>query len=318
MLFDRVYRLLVGPKDQPRGLEITQLRITFDIMKTAKKNPNRSKIEIFNLTKGTRAKMEAPNQRCLLYAGYAEQDGPLLIFQGDITLATSTVENPDVKTTLDLGDGVREIRDSMISVGYAEGVTSETVIDDLSKSMGMTLNIPDDVKHKVWNHGISYYGSSMDLLDKITSSSNMEWSIQNGNLQVIERGGVTTRQGILISATSGMIGSPVRVRQAKVQKAGDKPEIVDAKEVDNGWRVKTMLMPTINPGDRVIVESLVVEGIFRVQEIKHRGDTHGNEWVSELTVVDPNKPLTKEGTSSGKGKKKDGGTVGVLPPELVR
>lgn len=87
MLFDRVYRLIIGKKGDAKGIEITDLRIEFDIEKSAKKNPNKSSIKIYNLAKATRTELEKPGTRCVLYAGYKDQDGPLLIFQGDVTFA---------------------------------------------------------------------------------------------------------------------------------------------------------------------------------------------------------------------------------------
>ena len=79
---DRVYRLLkLERKGSNKGIEITDLRNKLDIEKMAKKNPNKSSIKIYNLAKHTREEMEKPGTRCVLYAGYKDQDGPQLIFQ---------------------------------------------------------------------------------------------------------------------------------------------------------------------------------------------------------------------------------------------
>ena len=311
MLFDRVYRLLVGKKGEQKGLEITQLRITFDIKKSAKKNPNSGRITINNLTRETRTHFEKANTRVALYAGYKDDVGALMIFQGDVTHAYSNIDRPDTETIFELGDGYREMRDSTISVGYASGVDSKTIVKDVSESMGIPFTLPEDAPNRTWANGFSYYGSSRKLLDKVVSASNLEWSIQNGNVQVIEKRGVTTQQGIVISSRSGMIKSPVKVTQAKVEKAGDKSEVVPEKESDEGWRVTTLLMPTINPGDRVILESEVAEGIFRVQEISHKGDSHGGDWQSELTVINPNKPI-EDNSGGKKGAKKGSNKTGLV------
>jgi hypothetical protein len=309
MLFNRTYRLLIGKKGDPRGVEIHDtLRITFDIEKTTKKNPNKGKISIWNLTKETRAKFEEPNTRVLLYAGYKDEKGPLLIYTGDVTFAYTQIEKPDISTVFELGDGSRSIRDSVISKGYGPGVTSETILKDCSESMGTPLTLPGDAPKKVWEHGFTFYGASHILMDKVTSASGLEWSIQNNNMQVIEKNGVTTRQGVVISSHSGMIGAPERVRKAKVQKAGEKTEVVAKNESEDGWKVNVLLMPELNPGDRVILQSDVVEGVFRIFELKHRGDSHGGDWQTELQLVDPNKPLTSEGSKKG-GKKSAKSTV---------
>ena len=302
MLFDRIYKLQVGKRGQTKGVEITQLKITFSIAKTAKKNPNSCTVTVWNLAKATREKFEEPNGRLVLYAGYKEDVGPIMIFQGNVTSANTERDGADIKTTFELADGYRELRDSTISVGYAEGINSKQMLQDVSKSLDMPLTLPDDAPARVWQNGFTYYGSSRVLLDKIVNATNLEWSVQNGEVQVIEKEGVTNRRGVLISSHSGMVKSPVRVKQAKVQKAGTKTEVIPNAESDSGWKVTTLLMPGINPGDRVILESLSANGIFRVESITHKGDSHGGDWHSELTIVDPKKPIG-DGAPKGKSKK---------------
>jgi hypothetical protein len=308
MLFDRVYTLLIGKKGETRAVEISNvrkgpaLRIEFEIKKDSKKNPNAGRISVYNLVNTTRTKFEEPNARVSLSAGYREEAGPLMMFAGDVTHVSSLIEKAEISTIFELGEGYRAVRDSVISKGYAPGVTSKEVLTDLSKSMSLPLTLPPDAPEYTWKNGLSYYGSSRVLMDKVTSAAGLEWSVQAGNLQVVEKNGVTTRQGILISDSSGMIGSPVRVRKAKVEKSGNKTEVVANTESEDGWKVKTLLMPMLNPGDRVILESIVAEGIFRIQDIKHTGDSHGGDWMSEMTLVNPNKPLGKD-TAKSKGNK---------------
>lgn len=353
MLFDRVYRLLVGKKGQTQGLEITELRIQFEIEKNAKKNPNKNTIKIYNLKRETREELEKPDTRCVLYAGYKEDQGPLLIFNGNVTFAYSKFEPPDIITELELGDGAKEIRDTNVSVGYGKKVKSGQVLKDVSNQMGMPLTLPSNAPERVWNNGISYYGSATGLLDKVTKGTGLEWSIQNNTVQVIEKGMVTTRTGILLSPDSGLLKYPERERKDKNESSepgkagkpgtsssnvasdsesdefsisaratetptkvakkskkgkGGKKTSDPSKQVD-GWKITTLLMPTLNPGDRVKLESRTVSGIFRVQEIKHSGDSHDGDWQSEIKLIDSKKPLadntaSKGGQSSAKPKEK--------------
>jgi Baseplate hub gp41 len=382
MLFDRVYRLLVGKKGQEKGIEITDLRIEFEIEKSAKKNPNKSSIKIYNLTEATRTELEKPGTRCVLYAGYKDQDGPQLIFNGDVTFAWTQFKLPNVITEFELGDGASEIRDTTISVGYDKGVKSKQILNDAAKKMDTPLVIPSNLEERVWEHGLSFFGPVRTLLDKVTKGSKSEWSIQNGNLQVIEKGMVTTRQGIVLSADSGLIGSPERERgskdgtsqkeagkatvtnkakggaprgpaeslpvppippianippnasggipttfmqrdseddafdDAELERGGNRSGSADerikssepVKSID-GWKVKCLLMPSLNPGDRVQLDSRSVKGIFRVQELKHKGDNWEGDWQTELKLIDPAEPLVAEKSEKGSkgGKAKRGG-----------
>ena len=307
MLFDRVYRLLIGKKGSEQGIEITNLRIQFDIQKTSDKNPNNSKIKIWNLKKSTRQEIEKPNTRCLLYAGYKEDAGPVLIFSGSVTYTFTKFEPPDIITEMDLGDGVQEIRDTTISVGYGKNVKSKQIFNDVAKKMEVSLTMPNDIEDREWKNGLSYYGSARTLLDKTAKASNLEWSIQNGVLQVIEAGMVTTRQGIEISSSSGMVGSPDSEREDKAESKGekgkssksDKGKSTEPKQQWDGWKVKTLLLPMLNPGDRVLLNSRAVDGVFRIEELTHTGDSHEGDWQTELKLVDTAKPLGDKKTSKG-------------------
>lgn len=365
MLFDRVYKLQVG-KAGGQGVEITDLHITFDIQKTAKKTPNTSTVKVWNLTEKTRKELEQPDTKCILYAGYKDDAGPLLIFSGGVTHAWSKIDGPDIITEFELGDGTQEMRDTTISVGYAGKVKSKTVLNDVSKKMGLPLTLPSNAPEREWVHGLSYHGSATGLLDKVTKGTGLEWSVQNGSLQVIEHGMVTTRQGIELAVDSGLIYSPERIRKSKTatkakdanasgapvaakatQKPSNKPlggitipgfrpfsaepmvaditvtptQVTDkakkgkggkgkGKVTDqyDGWNIKTLLMPMINPGDRISLKSRFVEGVFRVHEIKHSGDSHGGNWISEMKVVDPAAPIgdAKSTTKAKGGSKKRG------------
>jgi hypothetical protein len=295
VLFDRVYRLLVGQRGTTRGIEITELHIQFEIKKSAKKSPNRSTIRIWNLQKGTRDEFEKPDTRCVLYAGYADDAGAQLIFQGGVTYAWTKSERADIITEFELGDGAQEMRDSTISVGYARGVKSTQVLNDIARQMGTPLTLPSNAPERTWENGLSYYGSATGLLDKVTQGTGLEWSVQNGDLQVIQQGMVTTRQGIELALDSGLVYSPERVRKSKSEhkkKATVKPEY-------DGWRVKSLLMPMLNPGDRIKLSSRFVSGIFRIQEIKHQGDSHEGDWISEMKLIDPAAPISGEVATKG-------------------
>ncbi len=54
-----------------------------------------------------------------------------------------------------------------------------------------------------------------------------------------------------------------------------------------GWKVQTLLYPLILPGSKVNINSryLDLKGLFRVETIRHSGDTYGSEWNSQLEVT---------------------------------
>ena len=307
--------------DARGGVEITGLRIAFDVIKTDTKAPNRSRIEVWNAAPATRAIMEQPDARCVLKAGYAEESGPLELFRGDITYAWTRYDGPDVVTEMELGDGARANRDSVVSLGYGPGVGTRRALKEIADKMGLALSMPDDAPVRTWKHGLSLHGSARTALDKITRGSGLSWSIQSGALQVLATGGVSTRNVVELAVDSGLIGSPERQRKGEreaVQLTGDKAadekktaaRVKSASEAWDGWLVKSLLLPTIVPGDRVKLTSRTVDALLRVRELRHTGDTEASgDWITELRLQDVERQLpsqfVKAAKKAKKGKKTD-------------
>jgi hypothetical protein len=131
----------------------------------------------------------------------------------------------------------------------------------------------------------------------VVQGTGLEWSIQNQTLQVIAKRGTTKRQAIVLAADSGLIGYPERMREGAREKArvkdertGKRANLVSAAQQRDGWRVKSLLLPQINPGDLVKLESRSTEGFYRAESVKHTGDSEGGDWQTELELVDRNAP----------------------------
>lgn len=302
--FDRVYRLQVG-KAGTKGLEVVPpIRVTFDISKDASEEPNDHTIRIYNLAADTRKALENPDLRCVLYAGYAEEGGPLLMASGTLVFAYTRFEQPDIVTELIVKDGFTEIRDTAVSIGLGPGAQASTIIRDIARQMGLPLVMADELPDRRWQQGFSFYGAARTALHKVAQGTGLEWSIQNQQLQVVRRRGTTRRQAVVLAADTGLLGYPERTREAAREKArvkdkrtGDEVNLVSAQQQRDGWRVTSLLLPTINPGDLVKLESRSVESFQRVEAVRHTGDSGGGDWQSELELVDRSAP------SKNKGKK---------------
>ncbi|MNQ05498.1 hypothetical protein D3C85_182360 [compost metagenome] len=312
--FDRVYRLLVG-KDGGQGLEIVPpIRLTFDIAKTAAEEPNDAKITLYNLAAQTRRTLEEPGLRCVLYAGYAEEGGPLLMASGSIVYAYTRYNQPDVVTELTVKDGYIEVRDTAVSIGLGPGARASDIIRDIARQMGLPLLMADDAPDRRWEQGFSFYGAARTALHKVTQGTGLEWSIQNQQLQVVQRLGTTRRQAVVLAVDTGLLGQPERTRAAASEKAKAKapgqaggaaaaaaPAVAakaakpaSGQQQRDGWKVKSLLLPTISPGDLVKLESRSVVAFQRAETVRHTGDSEGGDWQTELALVDPNPPSTKK------------------------
>lgn len=314
--FDRTYRLLIGKKGETKNAILIEppMRIIFDVHKDVESEPNENSIKIYNLSVETRQAVEKPDLRCVLYAGYAEENEPTLLCSGDIATAYSYREGGDWVTELFVMDGLIEIRDTAVSLGYSAGVSSQLILNDIAGKMGLKLIAGEELAERKWANGFSFYGAARTALNKIVAGTGLEWSVQNGELQVVNKAKTTRRQGVVLAVDSGLIGSPERVREAARSKQADASDKKSAKkqksqtdkQAKDGWNVRGLLLPQINPADKVKIESLTVTGWFRAESVKHTGDSHSGDWQTELHLVERiiDDKQDKQKSKSAKHRKK--------------
>lgn len=300
--FRRTFRLVVGPAGG-QGITIQPpMQIQFDVTKDSKEDPNVHSIRIYNLKESTRAALEKPDLRAHLYAGYEEESGGILLAAGTVVDSFTRFDTPDVVTELAVVDGYGELRDSAVSLSYGAGANSATIIEAVALQMGLVLNMPRSLQSRTWDHGFSFYGPARQALHKLCRGSGVEWSVQNQTLQVVAVRGTTERSVVVLRADSGLIGSPDRVREsaremdasaepgtAKKKKKRDRSvaaTIVSERQRRDGWRVRSLLLPWINPGDRVQMDSRQVQGLWRVESVSHNGDYQGGDWTTEMHLVE--------------------------------
>lgn len=303
MLFNRECSLVIG-KEGSTGRELTGLRIAFSIQKGATKSPNKCTVKVWNTARETRALIEVIGNVMILKAGYTEDIGAKTIFIGNVTRTLTVLEGPDWITELEMEDGFMEFRDTKVSLAFGKGATVFQVLSEISKKFGLPVRpLPADVAKKSYPAGFAFVGRVRDAMDRACENGGLEWSIQNREIQIIKKGGVFKQKAYLLSADTGLLGSPMQESKTMTEKAAAK-EGITAKQTGVrktterdkdgkvqeilrvlGYKVKSLLQPLLEPGGYVQVKSNGIDGeFFRVEEIIHTGDTHGSEWQSELTL----------------------------------
>lgn len=98
-------------------------------------------------------------------------------------------------------------------------------------------------------------------------SAGLEWSIQDGCLQLLNIGeALSTNEAIQLDSSTGLIGSPS----------------VDSQGV---LEFTTLLIPGIAPGVLVDMDSLFVKGGYRIEKVRYQGETVGQDWYAHCTAV---------------------------------
>lgn len=256
-------------KTQPNAVVITDLRVDFSITKTLGEKPNDCTVTVYNLSEQTRAEFIKKPLRIDLAAGYKD-DGVARLFTGDLRWAESKLDRVDWVTKLQMGDGDRAFNYAHISRSYRGGVALKTAVKDVAASMG--LRVPkslDDFKEMAqqFSGGLTLEGPSQAQLTKLLRARGMQWSIQDGSMQVLRVGDVRNNQAILVSQATGMVGTP---DYGPPREQGKPPTL----------SVKMLLYPGLVPGGKVQMDTLTIKGLFKLEKVSHAGSTHTPDWYS--------------------------------------
>lgn len=263
-----------------RTLILEGLRVSFYIQKNLSITPNSGIIKIWNLSQSHRNLIKDYGDQVTVYAGYERGQGLELLYVGDTTAVYHSFDFPDIISTFECADGYKYINQKHVSLSFAPQTTVREVINKIATDMGIVVgefSIPDSV---VYGTGFSSVDLLKEALLKACALANLQVSVQNNKLQIIPINGTIIEQPFQISSDTGMIGVPERytfVRSSFYEKG---PAI--------GYKVNTFLKPQILPGARVNLNSryLGFQGIFRVETVKHNGDTYGPFWQTNLELTE--------------------------------
>lgn len=262
-LFLRDYRLQVG------DVVITDLDIEFDVKTHLGRKPNTATIRVYNLNTDNRAKLEAEARSIgvELKAGY-KSTSVGTIFTGDVSSAVSERAPGGWVTPVEAGDGRRASRTSRVAQSHAAG----SRVADIIRGVASSLNIGSGNTERVLSQIAgstsgprTVHGNAATQLDRLVSSEGLEWSIQRGNLQFLQRGRALTGSAVVLSPDSGLIGSP----------SVDKNGLVSCK---------CNIIPDVFPGRRIKLESASINAEFRVETANYKGSTFGPDWSISLVL----------------------------------
>ena len=211
ILYGRRYRVTVTDA-QGNGVDVSQLRCSFSIVKTIQMEPNFSQITIYNLNAQTENAIMLSATRVTLEAGYeGKQYG--LIFDGDIL---QTIRDKEDSTTYRLTiialDSDRAINYDIANYSVLRGQTARTLVDHIVNeaqypvSLGSISNALS--KAPALTRGKVFFGKSSDYLRQIAESNGCKYYTEDGKLNIINVADLPEGEIFDLSPSSGLIGTP--------------------------------------------------------------------------------------------------------------
>lgn len=282
-LFGRAYTLTLGPPGGAVALQYgtisrpgtasSALKVRFDIDKTMIGASNKSKIDIFNLSAQTR---QAINKGYIIQLAAGYNGLVQTLFVGSVINTKSDRAQGDIITSLECGDGESAITNAVMDKPYPSGVTLAAILTDIgailaqktaSQPQGIAAGIAVGIPSVIYNNGFAAHGAIRDTLDILLKPQNMEWNIQNGNLNIIPLNNYNGQTAIVVSAETGMIGVP------------SKNEFFT--------QVNSLLNPNLVPGAliQLISENKPLNGFYKIRRSHIEGDTHDSKWQVGMECI---------------------------------
>lgn len=282
-------------------LDVSELRFRFQVKAMDTQSPNHADIRIYNLSQDTVTKIRGEYTRVILQVGYNDDVG--VIFDGTIKQFRSGRET-SMDTYLDLlaADGDLAYNLALINKTLAAGSTIGERLNAAAEAMRTQGLVGSQVMLDrfggVLPRGKVLFGLPRAVLSQTTRSVGATWSIQQGVLKVLPKDGYLPNQVVVLNGQTGLIGR--------------------AEQTVDGIKARCLINPNIQIGARVQIDNKAInqlihrapeegpipynqwagtqliantsaDGIYRVLVAEHEGDTRGNNWYTDLTLlsIDP-------------------------------
>ena len=262
LLWRRKASVTFGVKGE-EGIKVTDLRIAFDIEKTSESNANTAKVTIYNLNENNRDLLKnKENLFIILDVGYLNGDIDQLLI-ADISRSSTKRQGSDFITVIECEDGGQALTEARVDKSYAPGTNLKSVTSDVVNSFvdagQVAIGTLSRVKDEIAQNGITVSGVSKVIMDDLVEKQDLEWSIQDNEVQVMEPLQDTGEEIVFLTPDTGLIGSPI-LRE-------------------KGIEFKALIQSTkIRPGRAVNLESRQFKGLYRVNKARYQGDTHDKTW----------------------------------------
>ena len=280
--FNRQYRFAAGPAGG-EGFEVGMttdtspeaLHISFNIEKADTETPNSAKFSLWNLNPEQLSILNEEDCVVTLRAGYGTRMP--LCFVGCVSYVETELDGSDRMTSIEAVDGRIELRDSYVSQSYSGSTNTKKIIEDCAAQMGLAVTFSYNAEFFDLANGYSFVGPAHLSLDKACASSDLQWQIYNGVMQVKRKRDTMTREVYVLSPDTGLLHIPKKITFGK-SDGNDEGE--------SGWEVMYFLNGAIGIGDYIRLESKLVKGYFRIRTLAMDGDNLEGDWICTARLIE--------------------------------
>jgi len=252
-------------------------RITFEVKRKLSKFPDPATITVYNINATTRQNFTL-GARVVLSAGW--QGSSEVIYVGTLVDVRPMRDGPNWAVSIITSDGDKAFQ-SFVNHSFAKGVPLSIVVAKIAAAMGVA--VPQSAQPllagKVTTGALVQSGRAQLSLQTLLDPFDLHYSLQDGGLLILEGNMPTAETAVLLSASTGLIGSPERIASKKkhVKGAPKGKAVTYATRV----RVTALIQSAITPGRKLQLDSEILQGLYRIDEVVYKGDTHGSDWYAQ-------------------------------------
>lgn len=308
---------LIVTNAQGQGLDLSQFRVVFRVQRGDWQYPNTADIRVYNLNTDTANLIAGNNSQftqLALQVGYQGQNLGL-IFAGTIAQARIGRANQlDSYVDFTAGDGDEPYNFATVVAPLAAGNNGPGAqLATFLKAMQLQAEKRGGLLQQGYVGPLStngpprgrvFYGCVKDEMRDFAQTNDMVWSIQNGQLTLIPRSSYIPGNTIIISPSTGLIGSPEQIQNGVSLRVLLNPQIAIGQAIQitgatiNPFRFTpgfTAATVTANLTTR-LTNKLNAEGLYYVMVAEHSGDTRGNDWYTDVTClsIDASLPVSSK------------------------
>ena len=294
------------------------LRIAFSVRTGAQSDGPSSEVKIYNLSRASGSPVMDKRDLVRVQAGYG--DGRVLGIVGEMEIRNVIRERMglDRITTMTLGASDTAKTESVWSQSYEGEVPLPVIVADIVDHMGLIL-APMEPIPDVLVSDFSEAGKAYDVLRDLLGPWGIESYVDNGNMRfrvlpsppVFPYGPVALPPSVPTPPVFpyGPVALPPSVPTPPVPTPRVSTPLAVLDEgggligspsaTEKGARAKMLLNTDLQLDQVVDIQSEMLNGMFQISSIVHRGDTWSGEFVTEIEGdhFEPETAVTSTGPS---------------------
>lgn len=266
-LFGRKIDLTIGTI-KIEGVAFPGLRVVAKVLRSLKTTANSASVTVYGLSPEHRSALtKTQSPTVALTAGYDKQLTRLFVGQAVHVHHEKLVEAGDITTTVSTTDGGGAQQTARVKKTFPPGAKAGDVMAELVKALGIKVGNLSQAKARlnagkgatVFAEGVTLTGNASAELTALCRSCGLEWSIQDGALQVLDAAKALDSAAIVLDS-SLLMGTPS----------------ISNKGIVQGM---TFLQKDFTPGRQVQIAHEFVSGIFRLEKCEYILDSYADDWT---------------------------------------